>query len=220
MVQESQMAGWEEVDGMRLDTLRRALLEARERRAALQEQLFVRWRTPVISLTLVAPGPRKRTARHIRAARLGRLACLRALARQHHHVFEEYWYVDEAGPVWLAAVEGTAERLKHLAAGIEDSLAWGRLLDIDVLAPLRGEYGTLLPLHREQCILPGMPKLQPRSCLVCSRPAQLCMASHRHTLAALEAACESLLQLADGQPALTQCKGCHPASLRREGAFS
>lgn len=214
------MAGWEEAADTSLDILKRALLEARERRAALQEELFVRWHTPVISLTIVAPGPSKRTARHIRAAKLGRLACLRVLAHQHHHVFEEYWYVDEAGPVWLAAVEGVAERLKHLAAGIEDSLAWGRLLDIDVLAPLRGERGMLLPLHREQCSLPGMPKLQPRSCLVCSRPAQLCMASHRHSLAALEAACEYLLQLADGQPAHTQCKGCRPDSIRREGVFS
>ncbi|MDH7483570.1 MAG: citrate lyase holo-[acyl-carrier protein] synthase [Spirochaetales bacterium] len=213
------MAAWDDVADASLDTLRRALLEARERRAALLEQLFARWRTPVISLTLVAPGPSKRTTRHVRAARMGRLACLRALAHRQFHVYEEYWYVDAAGPVWLAAVEGAAEQIKHLAAGIEDSMAWGRLLDIDVLAPLHGEHGTLLPLHREQCSLPGMPKLQPRNCLVCSRPAQLCMASHRHTLAALEAACESLLQLADMHPVQTQGKGCRSGSLRREGVF-
>jgi triphosphoribosyl-dephospho-CoA synthase len=90
--------------------------------------------------------------------------------------------LDVLGP-W-AAVEFAAEpgAVKRLAAGVEASLPFGRLLDLDVYV----DGGR--PLDRAAL---GLPQ---RTCLVCAEPARECIRAARHPASALAARVAELLE--------------------------
>ena len=81
---------------------------------------------------------------------------------------------------------GEADHIKKCAIAIENSLSWGRLLDIDV----RSHYKIL---SRKDL---GQP---PRNCFFCGHPAFECSREQRHPMEALRRETERLLILARNQ---------------------
>lgn len=172
------------------------VLAAREARAGLQAALASRHRSAVLSVTLVWPGPDKDGPRQRAAMRAAEAALAAALAASGLRFLDGARLDGPAGPAFISAIATSpglptpqAADLKRLAVELEESLPWGRLLDIDVVVLAPGA-DLPEPLSRESLGLP------PRHCLVCDQPARDCMSSSRHDVAQLVHAAESLLDLA------------------------
>lgn len=141
------------------------ILEARDHRAATQRQLLQKHHLPVVSMTVVMPGPEKLTTTSRYIAEVGR-----NIINSTFVIKEALQRDTPAGPEALYAVEGEPLEVKRACAEIEDQHPLGRLLDIDVISP----DGT--PLSRE------VLGLEPRRCLVCGDHAHSCVRSQRHTI--------------------------------------
>ncbi|AWK89590.1 citrate lyase holo-[acyl-carrier protein] synthase [Azospirillum thermophilum] len=154
------------------------MLDARDRRAERQRMVLDRYQAPVLSVTLVMPGPVKDTpdSRFVMETAAGELDALFARTG---------WPVLFHLPVWgwtgaeaLYAVDADARDLKRAAAALEDGHPLGRLWDLDVLCPRGGGLSrTALGLA-------------PRRCLVCGEAGHACARSRRHPLDEVLAAIE------------------------------
>ena len=167
------------------------VLESRERRASLQQRLLIAHGLPVLSLTLVSPGPVKDSPGRRQLMDLAEAALLDELCLAELAVRARTRVDGPAGPEALWAVDAAPERLKRLAAGVETARAWGRLLDADVVvlgAGCRPE-----PIDRRGLGLP------PRACLLCPDAAATCIGLRRHPMAELTAAASRLLLDSTGQ---------------------
>lgn len=163
-------------EGISLKPMR--ILAAREQRAATQRALQIRYNKPLLSVTVVMPGPVKdgpvsqrllevaqqqvRKLFHDRGWRV--LACAEALRC--------------SGPEAIYAVDAPAEDLKAAVMALEDTHALGRLWDLDVIDR------SMRPLARTSF------NRQPRRCLVCEQSARVCGRNQRHSLADLLAVIE------------------------------
>lgn len=144
------------------------VLNAKERRARVQEQLRTEYSAVVVSMTLNMPGPVKYKPAWMGmlydAAAEIRHACLsRSVV-----TLEERILHDAAGATLLVALHGDPDEIKGIAVAIEDIKPWGRLLDLDVFSA-SGEQ-----VNRS---LLGLP---PRKCLVCEDMAAVCVRAMRH----------------------------------------
>jgi holo-ACP synthase len=156
-----------------------AMLDRREARAARQRELCARFGRPVVSLTLVTPGPVKDTAEARWVFAEGRAAIGDRLARHAIGVLADEAECLPTGPEALAVVDADAVTVKRALAALEDDHPLGRLWDADVVD---GERGSLT---RAELGLPA------RRCLVCMEPAHACARSRRHPLAELQRAIAS-----------------------------
>lgn len=152
------------------------ILSARDQRAASQRLLLERHRQPVLSMTVVMPGPVKRNVTSLFIAQVGS-----ALIEESFKASESIVNDKETGFEALYAIPLPPEELKRMAVAIEDSHPLGRLLDLDVIAP----DGT--PLSREAL------GLLPRRCLVCGDHAHACVRSRRHTITEVLAVIERMV---------------------------
>lgn len=169
-----------------------AMLAARDARLALQLELGARRGWPLISLTLVSPGPVKDDARRRAFMDLAEARLAEALEASSFPVLERLRKDGPAGPEALWAVSAPPLGLKALASALEDGLPGGRLLDADVLvAPAPGPSRPALPEPLSRSLL-GLP---PRACLLCGRDARHCMAGRSHSAAELAGAVQGLLDL-------------------------
>jgi len=135
---------------------------------------------PVVSLTVVTPGPVKTSEIIERVFRTG-LGEVMAVLDAHAWVVAEADEVhEETGPEWLASVAADPEELKRALVALEDAHPWGRLWDVDVVT-------SAGPLSRSEFGLAS------RRCLVCGAPAHACARSRRHSLAELAAAVEEIV---------------------------
>lgn len=157
------------------------VLASRDRRAMQQAMLLERYRVPVVSLTIVMPGPVKnnrwaRCALHEAMVSFDRL-CERkkwpVLAR------EQEWL--RSGPEALYAVDANAATLKLACIELEDCRPIGRLWDFDVID---------LGMSATSRTAFGFP---PRCCLVCQRSARECGRARRHSLDLLLATIGSMM---------------------------
>lgn len=146
------------------------LLEAKERRAARQQALLARHHAPLVSLTLVTPGP-------VKDSPLYRRAMEEAVAAFDALICEQGWQVREHQLHWQAtgaegfwAVDGDALAIKRATVSLEDAHPLGRLWDFDVFCPQSGA------LNRARLERAG------RRCLLCDEPAHACARSRRHPL--------------------------------------
>ncbi|MBM7653861.1 citrate lyase holo-[acyl-carrier protein] synthase [Neobacillus cucumis] len=145
------------------------ILEARERRAALQKQLVEKYRLPLVSFTVNMPGSIKITPESSAIFRKGckaleeklkEIGCLLEYSKVEvrHTGYEAYFVVI------------TSERtLKGHMLQIENEHPLGRLFDLDVI----GVDGK--PISREDL---GASK---RKCLICEQDAHGCGRSRQHT---------------------------------------
>ena len=146
------------------------VLKARERRAARQAQALEQLAKPVVSVTVVMPGPVKDGAlpRGLLAEAL--VAIDRAVAAKGWPVLSREVFWHETGPEALCVIDVAAEHLKSEMIELEDGHPLGRLWDLDVIAP-----GPRILTRK------GLG-FAARKCLVCERPAAECGRSRRHPL--------------------------------------
>lgn len=157
------------------------LLEAKERRAARQQAMIAQHRAPLVSLTLVTPGPVKDSPLYRRAMEEA-VAAFDALSRDQRWQVGEHqlhWQATGAEGFWV--VDGDALAIKRVTVSLEDSHPLGRLWDFDVFCPQSGA------LNRARLERAG------RRCLVCDEPAHACARSRRHPLPDVIARIEEML---------------------------
>ena len=152
------------------------LLQSRDERAARQAALLdANPARTLLCLTVIMPGPEKRSERSLRIA----ASAVEAVRAAFSPEYEELRDL-ETGYEGYFLVEGSPLVVKRSAAAIEDTNPLGRLFDLDVITKSG-------PIPRSAIAAPE------RRCLLCDRPARLCMREHRHSYAELIAAIDRLL---------------------------
>lgn len=150
------------------------MLARREARVATQHALRERWACPVVSLTLVTPGPIKDSV----DARVVFAEGLRAIAATFDMLGARVLACEQVlaitGPEAIFAVDADAQALKRALVALEEQHPLGRLWDADVIAPDGAS------VARRELDVP------PRRCLVCEEPAHGCARSARHSLVELQ----------------------------------
>lgn len=148
------------------------MLEARELRGKTQRELLSADTEEVLlSATMNIPGPVKHSEK---------------LSQVFHSIMDE---IEEAvndvtplvnlfreeptGVEYYLLVPLSREELKRRMVKIEETHAYGRLVDLDVLS-MNGE--EMQPLSREALNLP------PRKCFICDNNAKVCGRSRSHTI--------------------------------------
>lgn len=146
------------------------VLESRDLRALRQRAALQAHGKPVLSLTLVMPGPVKESAdaRFLFWTAVNAIDAL--LQTQRWPIRAREVILASTGPEALYAIDGDAQTLKRALAELEDTHALGRLWDMDVICPMVG----------------GVSRTQlgcaPRRCLVCGEAAHACARSRAHPL--------------------------------------
>jgi holo-ACP synthase len=146
------------------------MLAAREQRAARQAAALACFSKPIVSMTVVMPGPVKDgwLPRRVLSEALKQLEAVSDKRGWHVLSREVLWR--ETGPEALYVIDAEARMLKSATLALEENQPIGRLWDLDVLAPGRG------PLSRQEL------GFRPRRCLVCEQPAHACGRSRVHPL--------------------------------------
>jgi holo-ACP synthase len=146
------------------------MLAARNRRAERQSAALVRFDRPLISITVVMPGP-------VKDGSLPRRVMLAAIHELDALTKKRKWPVlsrrlswQDTGLEAIYVIDFEPDLLKAATVALEDRHALGRLWDLDVIAP-----GQQL-LSRKQLGAPA------RRCLVCERSAFECGRSRRHSI--------------------------------------
>lgn len=149
------------------------MMEARERRAALQRRLLRAHGAPLVCLTMNIAGPVKVT-RDVERAFENALEALEAQFMREGSVRAREQVRAFTGFEAFFVVAGiSVQTLKRLMCEVEDESPVGRLLDADVIG-LDGE-----KLSRADVGLPV------RRCLLCGEEAPLCARSRAHSAQAL-----------------------------------
>jgi len=149
------------------------MLRAREERVAWQTAALAQFGKPLISVTVVMPGPTKdgRIPRRAMEAALMELDDLIAANKWPLVSREVLWR--NTGPEAIYVVNIDAQILKSATIDLEERHPIGRIWDLDVITP------SGAGLSRAKLARPA------RRCLICSRPAHECGRSRRHPLAEL-----------------------------------
>lgn len=153
------------------------ILEAREARVLLQQQLLTRFQMPLICFTMNIAGPVKVSPKIREAFQLGSSLLLTRLAERGIIVHYLQEHCPATGCEGYYVADAPAELLKSIAVDLEEETPLGRLFDMDVLTP-EGE------------------KLQrpiPRRCLICGENAAICGRSRAHSVPELQNATAELL---------------------------
>ena len=146
------------------------MLDAREARAALQQEILNRFHTPLICFTLNIPGPLKLLPKVPDAFFKGKEMILETLSRHGIFLLVQKEVREKTGYEGFFAADGDGCEIKKLMTALEESGPLGRIFDIDVLLPT-GE-----KISREDI------SMKPRTCLLCSREAHVCSRSRSHTV--------------------------------------
>ena len=157
------------------------MLAAKDRRASRQAAALRRFGMPVVSVSIVTPGPVKDTRHSRRALAVGQQEFgLVARAEKWRILFDET-VMQQAGPEAIYSVEADDRSLKWRLVKLENSHPLGRLWDFDVITTHRGG------LSRSDFGFPA------RACLICDRPARECGRSRRHPMRDLQNAVAALV---------------------------
>jgi holo-ACP synthase/triphosphoribosyl-dephospho-CoA synthase len=145
------------------------ILNSKERRALMQEELRNIWKTPVISITINIPGPEKDlpVARQMLRSALSMVRI--AMEQQGSSIREERLIYPATGPEAVMAVEGDYHIIKRVCVDVEEKSLHGRLYDIDIFSA----NGKLISRS-------GL-NLHPRRCFVCRDSSVLCIRSQKHS---------------------------------------
>lgn len=150
------------------------MLLARERRAAFQQDLLLKYNAPLICLTMNIAGENKRFESADRLFDTGVRLIDEQLHRHNARVAFRTLFDYNTGLEGYWAVDFSVVAIKKMMVQIEDAFDAARLFDIDVLNT-EGE-----KLSRSDF---GAP---PRCCLICGEQAAACARSRRHGLDAIE----------------------------------
>ena len=111
------------------------LLASRDERQARQHAWLTRHCAPLVSFTVVAPGPIKDSELTRRIFNHGITALLTLAEQSGWVVREQNARVSASGPEGLLSIEAPAHDLKLATIELEHSHPLGRLWDLDVLTP-------------------------------------------------------------------------------------
>ncbi len=144
------------------------VLENKEFRAFYQKKLIDEYKCPLISFTVVMPGPVKQNEMSEKIFTKGKAEIEKALC-EYNVVFKDE-RANVTGYEAYYSVNTSVSVLKKLMTEIEDGSEIGRLYDIDVI----GE--NYQPVSRSEF---GM---RDRKCLICGGPAHACSRSRKHSV--------------------------------------
>jgi holo-ACP synthase len=157
------------------------VLKNRERRVQLQRAAIESFSCPLLSVTLVNPGPVKDSS----AARRQMFHALNALdsliAKRGWTVLNREVRYDSTGPEALLVVDADVIELKKAATRLEDEHPMGRLWDLDTIDPVGG------PVSRRTL------GSAPRRCLLCGEDAHACARSRAHPLQELQKVIQEII---------------------------
>lgn len=156
------------------------MLDAREKRAARQQELLKIYAQPMISFTMNIAGPIKDTPLIRRGFDIGlrdleRLLAVDGITCLHREIIREY-----TGSEAILVLDGSPTKIKELTQCLENASPLGRLYDMDVLDP-SGE---------------KLQRLEPRRCLLCGGIAQACGRSRTHRIQDLQKRTKEILEAA------------------------
>lgn len=159
------------------------MLDARERRQHVQQELIKAFGCPLISFTLNIVGPVKVFPLAVRAFQEGvKLIRTQCLAWRLP-VKKETFIEDITGHEAFFAVDADACKIKEILCRLEERTGLGRLFDLDVIRVDGAK------VSRQAFSMP------PRKCLICSQDAFVCSRSRAHTVdQLLERECQIMLE--------------------------
>lgn len=152
------------------------ILQAREDRVYMQQELLRQFRCPVICFTMNIAGPVKNSPLIRRGFREGLHTLEAQLPADCIRAYRED--ISVTGCQAMYAVSMDAAELKKICTGIEERTPLGRLFDMDVLDVAGSK----------------LERSNPRSCLVCGTPGRVCAAGRLHTVAQLQAVTTQILR--------------------------
>ena len=146
------------------------MLAARDYRVACQVAALARFDRPIVSTTVVMPGPVKDgdLPRRLLTAAVQAVDAMASSNGWSVLLRESRWC--DTGPEAIYVVDAEPQQLKKGAVELEEQHPLGRLWDIDVITPGRHI------LSRKQL---GFPE---RRCLLCEQRASECGRSRRHAV--------------------------------------
>lgn len=145
------------------------VLAAKERRAALREELRQVYRLPVVCISVNIPGPVK-DGKQIRGLfRRGLEQYQVVLEQSGLYQIEERCIYPLTGPFALSVIDADPKQLKQIAIAVENSSAYARLYDIDVFDASGKQISR------------SWLGLRERDCFLCEKPAVQCMREGNHS---------------------------------------
>ncbi len=144
------------------------ILENKEFRAFYQKKLIDEYKCPLVSFTVVMPGPVKQNEMSEKIFSKGKSEIEKVLL-EYDVVFRDE-RANITGYEAYYSVNTSVSVLKKLMTEIEDDSEIGRLYDIDVIGI------DYQPVSRSEF---GMPE---RKCLICGGPAHACSRSRKHSV--------------------------------------
>lgn len=156
------------------------VLENRENRVRRQKKLLEAYKNTLVCLTMNIPGPIKNNQLIAAGYRLGKRQLLDIFYSSGIGVLHREDLSAVTGCEGFFVADAPAEKVKTLAVQLEESSAFGRLLDIDVLTA-DGE---------------KLSRPVGRKCLICGKPASVCGPVRAHSAAELWQRTEAILKAA------------------------
>lgn len=151
------------------------MLNAREMRCQIQQQMLDAYKTPLICLTLNIPGPVKILPGVPEAFETGCRRIEDSLAAHRIPRLHSKAVREKTGYEAFISTDASSDEIKSLMIELEDQDRLGRLFDIDVLRVDGSK------VSREEL------GFSSRRCLLCGEPAHVCSRSRRHSVAELTA---------------------------------
>ena len=153
------------------------VLNCREKRVAIQNDIIKKYNKPVISFTMNIPGPIKTNNEIKKAFNIGKTLILEKLKENNIEILEIQELNENTGNELFISVDSQAEKIKDITITIEENTELGRLFDIDVIDV------NFEKLSRKSF----------RKCLICEKQAQECGRSRKHSVEELQNKVEEIL---------------------------
>ena len=153
------------------------VLNCREKRVAIQNEMIRKYKKPVISFTMNIPGPIKTNNEIKKAFDIGKNLILEKLKENNTEILEIQELNENTGNELFISVNSLAKKIKNITVSIEEASELGRLFDMDVIDI------NFEKLSRESF----------RKCLICEEQAQECGRSRKHSVEELQNKVEKIL---------------------------
>ena len=153
------------------------ILNCREKRVVIQNEMIRKYRKPVISFTMNIPGPIKTNNEIKKAFDIGKNLILEKLKENNIEILEIQELNENTGNELFISTNLLAEKIKNITVVIEESSELGRLFDIDII-----------DINFEK-----LSRKSFRKCLICEEQAQECGRSRKHSIEELQNKVEEIL---------------------------
>ena len=153
------------------------ILNCREKRVVIQNEMIRKYKKTVISFTMNIPGPIKTNNEIKKAFDIGKNLILEKLKENNIEILEIQELNENTGNELFISTNLLAEKIKNITVVIEESSELGRLFDIDVI-----------DVNFEKLSIKSF-----RKCLICEKQAQECGRSRKHSVEELQNKVEEIL---------------------------